>query len=76
MILQITNGSIDAAWVLVVLAGICGTLALLWLNDIRSSIKSIAVRQNEQGERLVKNEANTEFAHERIDELNAKVKPI
>jgi len=73
MITQITNGSIDASWVLVIITSIAGTMALIFLNDIRSSIKSIVAHQNEQDVKIAQNDARVEFAHERIDELKEQI---
>lgn len=70
----VTNsGSISASWVLVIVSCIAGSLALLILNDIRSTLRSIVNRVNEQGVDLAKAKERTEYAHERIDDLKAAI---
>lgn len=63
------TGSINASWVLVIVSSIAGTLALIILNDMRVSIKSIIARQDKQQIQITETEIRTEFAHERIDKI-------
>jgi hypothetical protein len=70
MIAQIINDSISAGWVLVIVSTIAGVLALMILNDIRSSIKAVVNRQNEQEKTLTINTQRTEYAHERLDKID------
>lgn len=63
----LSNGSISASWVLVVVASVCGFFGIVILSDIRTTIKSIVERQNVQEKEITKTAARADYAHDRID---------